>query len=524
MSGLIRQKREWITHPVLVAVLPVLFLYAYNVQEVLAWQLVRPLAVMLLVSVGLFALLARLLRDGHRAALLCTAFWLWFFAWGRLAGAASGTALQPLFTEQKEMVQAAWFLLLGAAVWVLLRTERPLARLSRGLNVAVLALVSLQLVVIGVGLARTAGGPGPAPKVAAAARQGAELSDVFYIIADGYAQNDTLRRLYGYDNKDFLAALRRRGFYVADNAYSNYDNTLLSLSSSLNLDYLDRVAARVGRDSDNKRPLAAMITDPLLCRLFKSYGYGTSSFFCGYTQGEVSKVDLFIRDVSPLTDFEQAVLATTVMPDVLERLSERFPDEFEQHRRHVRWVVTHLPRGLEVRRPAFVFAHFLCPHIPFVFDKEGKAPPHDRDFRKCLLWDDTIPKPVYHQRYREQLQYLNGLLLQTIDDILAQAGPDTVIILQGDHGPRSGADWEDVTKADTREMMGILNAVRLPGYDGPALRPTLSPVNNTRLLVSHVLGLDYPQLPDESYYSTWFEPYNFVRITDRLRHPTSPAP
>src|SRR5690606_20870239 len=63
--------------------------------------------------------------------------------------------------------------------------------------------------------------------------------DVYYIILDGYPRADILAERYGYDNSEFLEGLESRGFYIADGSHSNYGQTILSLTSSLNMDYLD---------------------------------------------------------------------------------------------------------------------------------------------------------------------------------------------------------------------------------------------------------------------------------------------
>lgn len=65
--------------------------------------------------------------------------------------------------------------------------------------------------------------------------QGAGGPDIYYIVLDGYGRADVLEELYGHDNGPFLDGLRDRGFYVADEAYSNYAVTPLSLAGTLNM-------------------------------------------------------------------------------------------------------------------------------------------------------------------------------------------------------------------------------------------------------------------------------------------------
>ena len=63
--------------------------------------------------------------------------------------------------------------------------------------------------------------------------------DIYYIILDEYPNNESLKKNYGFDNTEFLTFLENSGFYVVNNSFSNYPTTIQSLSSSLNMEYLD---------------------------------------------------------------------------------------------------------------------------------------------------------------------------------------------------------------------------------------------------------------------------------------------
>ena len=63
-----------------------------------------------------------------------------------------------------------------------------------------------------------------------------------------YSRNDSLKN---FDNKEFLSALERRGFYVAGEAISNYATTIPSIVSTLNMGYVHDVMRRnLGQGSD----------------------------------------------------------------------------------------------------------------------------------------------------------------------------------------------------------------------------------------------------------------------------------
>ena len=56
--------------------------------------------------------------------------------------------------------------------------------------------------------------------------------NVYYVLADGYPSRSALKRIYGFEQPWFYGALRRRGFEIHHAAYSNYEATMLSMSST----------------------------------------------------------------------------------------------------------------------------------------------------------------------------------------------------------------------------------------------------------------------------------------------------
>jgi tRNA(Ile)-lysidine synthase TilS/MesJ len=53
---------------------------------------------------------------------------------------------------------------------------------------------------------------------------------------DAYGRSDVLKDLYDIDNNDFIRYLKEKNFYVAEDSHSNYNQTRLSLASSLNME------------------------------------------------------------------------------------------------------------------------------------------------------------------------------------------------------------------------------------------------------------------------------------------------
>jgi hypothetical protein len=98
---------------------------------------------------------------------------------------------------------------------------------------------------------------------------------------------------------------------------------------------------------------------------------------------------------------------------------------------------------------------------------------------------------------------------------------DAVIVLQGDHGPRSEMNFESHEDSNLREGMAILNAIRLPGNASDELHAAISPVNSFRVVLNHLFAFNLELLPNRSYFETG--PYQFVDVTDATSAQTRPS-
>jgi hypothetical protein len=112
------------------------------------------------------------------------------------------------------------------------------------------------------------------------------------------------------------------------------------------------------------------------------------------------------------------------------------------------------------------------------------------------------------------MQYINRLVLETVDAILTRSTVPPIIILQGDHGPGAYLHWGSLEQTIPAERFGILNAYYFPSQNYTHLYPSISPVNSFRVLFDQFFGADYPLLPDRHYYSSWSYPFDFTEVID----------
>ena len=200
--------------------------------------------------------------------------------------------------------------------------------------------------------------------------------DIYYIILDGYGRRDVLSEMYGIDQASFYEALRGRGFTVADDSYTNYAQTSLSLASSLNFAYLD--AADLAASPDNAQlTVAAMIRHSAIADILRRHGYLSLAYAVGYRRAEMSSADIFIfpppRSTTP---FEAMLLETNGLEGALFLPplwgGQAWLPGYAGQRELIRFILEQAARIADRPEPTFAFVHLLVPHPPFVFEAKRR--------------------------------------------------------------------------------------------------------------------------------------------------------
>jgi len=340
--------------------------------------------------------------------------------------------------------------------------------------------------------------------------------DIYYIILDGYARADVLQEIYNYDNSGFLDNLRTRGFYVAENSYTNYNQTDLSLASSLNFEYLDYLA--FAKDvNTNREPIMNLMLNSRVRSWLEEDGY--QIYLSGeYIFAEESDPALVfsVSEIQRLTTFESLLLESTMFEILIDLGHVNISNyTYQTHREKILNGFADTVNLVNKKGPKFVFAHIIAPHPPFVFDQDGNSVQPDWEYK---IFDDrqlTGGFESYIEGYREELQYINGLVIKTIDNILQHSTAPPIIILQADHGPASLLDSTTNTSC-LKERYSILNAYYFPDGHDEALYSTITPVNTFRIIFDSYFGTDLEILTDLNYFSIPKDPYRFTEVTNQV--------
>ena len=466
-------------------------------------------------------------RNTHRAGLLATLLLTYVFFYGHIYRVLRDAPL-PAALQSHWLLFVFWTALFAAIVWRIALSplgERPI--MTQFLNVVALAT----LVVPVYGSLRLAQMIYRDPltsweKPALSVRQltpAETLPDIYYIILDGYGREDVLNEVYGWDNTAFTGFLEQSGFYVAEQSASNYMRTNFSLSSSLNMNYVDKFIP-VDTLSANWYPLYTLMHENQAFSLLQQAGYQTIAFSSDYYPTEMRQVERYLSRYPALNEFDQLLLGTSILAFPVDAGLLDLPVfSYRTHANRINYIFDYLPQVNVLKaqgRPAIVFAHIVAPHPPFVFAADGSLLQPQSAYSIDDASDFSGTQEEYRMSYRAQLAYVNKRMQQVIEQLLRQS-PQPIIIVQGDHGPGSLLDWDSLEQSCLRERFSILNAYYFPDSFSPTLYPEITPVNSFRLTLNQVLGTQFDLLPDRSYAN--FGPaYQFQDITDQLQAPCAP--
>ncbi len=509
-------------HPLVFALYPALFLYSHNIGMLQLHHIYRSVFFILVGSIILWAVLHLLMRHHIKSALITTFFLVLFFSYGHVQSLL-GNFSERIFGIDRDLYLSAHYTIMSIIlIIIIVRADNSnIGKVTQYTNTFGIILILIPSLTI---FQFTISKPYTLkddlfkhidPYVDLNQKSG-ELPDIYYIILDGYAREDVLMDLYEYDNSEFYTFLEERGFLIARNSYANYAQTMPSLSSSLNMNYIQDLLPDIELYEHNREPLAEFLNDNLVAKLLREYGYGFVVFSTGYSGTEISNSDVYLSPDFTLNEFENMVLNMTPVRFVAELLPVR--SQYDLHIDRIIYTFDMLPLIANNHSPAFVFAHLIVPHPPFIFNDHGVIDelPIGFSYSDGNHYHDynIVVQNEYKDGYLNQLKYVNKQIISTIDGILKNSEIPPVIILQSDHGPGLMLHWEKPEKTDYRERMGILNAYYVNDVTQEFIYDSITPVNTFRIVFNSYFNSSLPLLEDRSYFSRWSLPYNFYEISN----------
>ncbi len=496
-------------HPFFLAAYPVISLLGFNIDQVYTRDATTSLLISLASTALVLVILRLCFKDWKLAGLLTSLVVVWFFHYGRLYAILKEVRLFGFLVGRHRYLLLVWSFIFVAAIFWLSKRKRVNPDLTRLLNLSAAILLCLPLLQIGIFFLQN-NSPSSTPADIAdepiiSWTKDSSPPDIYYILLDGYTRSDVLEEVFDIDNTAFLEELQEMGFYVAECAQSNYTRTLLSLSSTLNLEYIDSFKSDISPD---EKPdwLLPYYKYSLVRRQLEGLGYQTIVFKNPWERWIWEDAAVVYRSsgTALLSPFEYMFIRTRIMRAYLDlRVSRNLELLDYENYEDTRYALEQLPNVPNIPGPKFVFAHLVIPHSPFVFGPNGEKVeiPYDADAGNIYTEENG------KRGYRYAVTYINKMMLEIIPFFIQNSTTQPIIILAADHGtPREGTE----------------NAVRiLAAYYAPEARSqfyeTITPVNVFRILFNAYFNTDFDLLPDKSYFSAQGQYFNFIEMPNTCK-------
>jgi hypothetical protein len=332
---------------------------------------------------------------------------------------------------QVALLGVAWL----ALVLVARRFGRPLPLVPRAASTAMTAFI---LVFFVTGIARAVmSAEGPVSPIAAT--RTATGPNIYIVLLDGYPRRDTLMNDMGIDNGPFEEALAARGFDVYDDAHTDRRYTDLTLMTLLT-GSTEGVPDDSAPASEVQWLIRRALSAAKLPREAQAAGYewdvidspaGHVTFSAGH---HIQHGGVNTFEDNMLAESAFAPVVKTFLPYLLT----------DSLRAHFEGSVESFLSLVDPNAHRLVLAHLFQPHLPFLWDTDGKPVPVPSYWPEVNIFTAQIETmgmtlSDYSAATKGDLATLNPKLLDMVDVIVAR-DPGAVVVLFSDHGSRYSLD------------------------------------------------------------------------------------
>ena len=494
--------------PFVYGIFPVLFLFVHNISELQYEMLWLPLFAVIFIILIFAVVLSIFVKDYRKSGLILSLFFLLFLSYGNFKELLSGGWLEDLGIIRDKYLYSLGVLFFGLTSYFIMRA-RDLKAVYGFFKTMGCVLIAISLVSMGFSAYSTnkRNDVGPldgAGQIDLSQKQ--NFPDIYYIIPDSYGRADTLKESYDYDNSEFINFLKKKGFSVLSRSNSNYQNTILSIPTTLNMDYWDNLLPEAVKEDD----FTNKIQNSRVQQFLKERGYKTIFLNSGYGITSFNKYSDFKFDPSYINDFSARIIENSLLKYfVIKRQFFGFNLKNEERKR-ILYNLEKLKEVPEIDGPKFVFSHINAPHTPFLFDRNGE--------NVDVNWETVTSSETYNSLWLDQLIFISKQLNSVVEAILAKSKTPPIIIIQSDHGPDMMSLWSDnPPEAAIRERIKNFSALYLPDGKEKLLPNNMTNVNTFRFIFKNYFNADYSLLENKIY--TYYD-YSLIKYRSDLKNIT----
>jgi len=509
-------------HPFLLSVFPWVYTFSRHIKDFSYDLLLIPLSAVIGITAGFVFLFKVLFKNKSKALVLVSFGAIGLLYYGFFYDFLFGFKVNGVLIGRHRYLYPFWGILFSGFGLFLLFAKRDLDKLARILKFTALGLIVIPLVNIAVYEFKSIGDNSIKTEVSSGKKeaenmnksdeiketpnisQASDLPDIYYILPDQYARLDVLKQYFNYDSKEFVGFLDKKGFIVAEKSRSNYAITILSLASTLNMNYVDNLIALPDENSTDFDPLIEKIKNNEVKKFVESKGYKYIYLSSdALVVGAKDTGDDIIE--SNLDTYMRQALKTTVLRPFAGRYNFREKNINKWARNSVLNTFDQLSKipTSNLKGPKFVFAHIMAPHGPYVFGRNGE------EVELSLVKSPTYQEDM--KAFLDQSVFISKKISEVVDRIISKSEKPPIIVIQSDHGhyldPKLVGD-------DLRKNIRTKNfsAFYLPGQDKKTLPRDITTVNTFRFIFDRYFGTRFGLLENISYIYNGQYPFRFVEI------------
>ena len=467
--------KNFIIFPFLLAFFPSWIIISKNYEQLIFQDILISLAIVV-VSVIVWVVITKIIKNGNKAALITGVGIGFFFYFGYVQDALKGIIIFGVQIDRTSITVTASIIIFIISTIYFIRSRNNFETAIKIANIFAITLILFTLVQFVI--------PGALAE---------EQPNVYHIILDEYTDNEILMKKFGHDNQEFLKFLSQNEFYMPTKSFSTFETTIDELNVILNMDY----PKKRGWISDNYQ----LLYDNEVMSIFSDQNYSVIETNSMMRWKNFSDVDTRLcYDANIYSEFLDQVLRKSIIKHFLEQHHDN------TRRDVIRCTFSELnDLALESSGPKYVFSHIYVPHPPFIFGPNGEnVIPDHNEISGLQSWENP-------DGYINQFIYATDQVRIVINNIV-QNDPTAIIILQGDTGTFTGI--EDLSKRkmnDIYQAHSILYAVRMPEVNN---LENVWPVNTYRILFNNYFNMDYEYIEQRSYELD--KNNNFIDITEKL--------
>jgi len=314
--------------------------------------------------------------------------------------------------------------------------------------------------------------------------------NIYLLLFDGYPGYKSLKDSFAFANDSLYHFLEQKQFKILP-VFSNYNMTYYSMSSMLNMQYINKPYTPLANTAENDQERIKEIKNAGVVNQLENTGYHFTNYsiFDIADQSSVKGNSFVVSQATLLTNkiFFNKILKDIGWHFISGKYRIGFIEKlYRGDERNNQFIEEQLIKNDTAGSPKFVYAHLLLPHPPIFYDSVGNKLSPEQVFDPKLAANKTL--------FLSYLKYTNKKM-EAMVDAITKADPGAIILVMSDHGYR---DYDIGDKIEPLHFNNIC-AIRFP-FGNYAVQPPLSNVNLFPYIFNSAFNQKIPYLADSSIF------------------------